>query len=186
MASRPATSTGPGVPRHQRRVRAATRPTSARFRAGGLALGAFNRWFLTYTFRTCLPDPDHLAVLAGPVVVGVAVHPHRRLAGRAAPSFTSPLRRAGRGVLSPPHGHTAPRGARYRSATARWGDHAETSGARDHRRPAPVRPTSCSQGAWRGGRRPRSRGGASALRPALWAIWMPWSSSSSAWILGTP
>src|SRR6266508_816142 len=38
-------------------------------------------------------------------------HPPLRLQGRAAPSFSEPLRRLEGGVLSSPHGQTAPRGA---------------------------------------------------------------------------
>ena len=48
----------------------------------------FQRWFLSYTFPSCLPDPRHLAVPARPVVVGAACHPPRRLPDQAAPSFT--------------------------------------------------------------------------------------------------
>src|SRR5450759_3718529 len=39
-------------------------------------------------------------------------HPHRRLPGQAALSFTRPLRRPSDGVLPPPFGNAAPRGAR--------------------------------------------------------------------------
>jgi hypothetical protein len=39
-------------------------------------------------------------------------HPPRRLPARAAPSFTSLLRQTGDGVLPPPSGNAAPRGAR--------------------------------------------------------------------------
>jgi hypothetical protein len=81
-------------------------------------LRGFKRLFLTYTFPSCLPDPDHLTVLTRPGVVGAAVHPSWRLPSQAAPSFASPLRRAGRGVLSPPHGPPAPRGAPYPDAIA--------------------------------------------------------------------
>jgi hypothetical protein len=34
--------------------------------------------FYSYTFPSCLPDPDHLTVLARPVVVGAAVRPLSR------------------------------------------------------------------------------------------------------------
>src|SRR5438128_5279654 len=44
---------------------------SARFGAGGSLVGLW-RWFLSYTFPSCLPDPDHLAVLVRPVVVRAA------------------------------------------------------------------------------------------------------------------
>jgi len=46
-------------------------------------------------------------------------HPHLRPQARAAPSFIKPLRRPEGEVLSPPHGQTAPRGARLVSNTAR-------------------------------------------------------------------
>ena len=39
-------------------------------------------------------------------------HPPRRLPAQAAPSFTGPLRQTGDGVLPPPSGNAAPRGAR--------------------------------------------------------------------------
>src|SRR5438552_17567757 len=44
---------------------------SARFGAGGSLVGLW-RWFLSYTFPSCLPGPDHLAVLTRPVVVRAA------------------------------------------------------------------------------------------------------------------
>src|SRR3989475_1284649 len=53
------------------RACAAVRPMSARVRAGGWLVGLW-RWFLSYTFPSCLPDPDHLAVLTRPVVVRAA------------------------------------------------------------------------------------------------------------------
>jgi hypothetical protein len=37
-----------------------------------MTLEALLRWFLTYAFLSCLPDPDHLTVLVRPVVVRVA------------------------------------------------------------------------------------------------------------------
>ena len=37
-----------------------------------MTLGALYRWFLTYAFLFCLPDPDHLTVLVRPVVVRAA------------------------------------------------------------------------------------------------------------------
>ncbi len=36
------------------------------------------RWFLSYTSPSCLPDPDHLAVLGRPGVVRAACRPHPR------------------------------------------------------------------------------------------------------------
>ena len=80
--------------------------------------------------RPLVPALVHLPVsLAGPGPSGSAgpsrrcqgcSHPPLRLQGRAALSFSEPLRRSGGGVLSPPHGQTAPRGARPASSTARW------------------------------------------------------------------
>lgn len=72
----------------------------------------------------------HLPVsLAGPGSSGSADPPRRcqgcsrpplRLQDRAALSFSEPLRRPAGGVLSSPHGHTAPRGAPPASNTSRW------------------------------------------------------------------
>ena len=70
-------------------VRAATQPRSIRFELV-LHLRAFNRWFLTYAFPSCLSDPHHLTVLACPVVVRAACHPPRRLPDQAALSFSEP------------------------------------------------------------------------------------------------
>ena len=100
------------------RVRAATQPTSVRFELVGTLRG-FRRWFLSYTFPTRLPDPHHLTVLARPGVVGAACRPHLRSQVRAAPSFSGLLRQAAGGVLSPPHGSKAPRGARRGRTEAR-------------------------------------------------------------------
>jgi hypothetical protein len=44
-------------------------------RAGGSSLGAFSRWFLTYTFPSRLPGPPCLAVPRRPVVVEAASTP---------------------------------------------------------------------------------------------------------------
>jgi len=49
----------------------APRPISARFEPVYLLRGV-RRWFLTYTFPSRLPDPDHLAVPARPGVVRAA------------------------------------------------------------------------------------------------------------------
>src|SRR6266511_1735865 len=54
-----------------RRACTADRPTSARFRAG-TSLTERQRWFLAYTFSSCLPDPARLAVPARPGVVRAA------------------------------------------------------------------------------------------------------------------
>ena len=71
--------------------------------------------------RPLVPALVHLPVsLAGPGPSGSAgpsrrcqgcSHPPLRLQDRAALSFSGPLRRPTGGVLSPPHGQTAPRGA---------------------------------------------------------------------------
>ena len=79
------------------RVRVAARALIRQHPAAGI---------ITYTFLSCLPDPDHLAVLARPVVVRAASQPNPPLPDvRAALSFnTCPLRRTRGGVLPPPHG----------------------------------------------------------------------------------
>ena len=70
VASPPATSPGPGVPRRRRRrVRAATQPISARFRAGGFVLRGVQPLVPHVYLSVSLADPPHLAVLARPVVV---------------------------------------------------------------------------------------------------------------------
>jgi len=48
------------------------------------------RWFLSYTSPSCLPDPDHLAVLGRPGVVRAACRTHPRPGDQAALSFTQP------------------------------------------------------------------------------------------------
>ena len=69
-------------PRQSRRVRAAPSPDPPGSSWWRLLRG-FRRWFLTYTFPSCLPDPGHLAVLARPGVVRAAFHPPRRLPDRS-------------------------------------------------------------------------------------------------------
>ena len=89
---------------------AARRPISARFEPVR-RLQDFTRWFLSYTFRSCLPDPGRLAVparsgvvRAAPALPGV---PRIRL-----PSASARLpRQPGDEGLSPPYGQIAPRGA---------------------------------------------------------------------------
>ena len=54
-----------------RRACTADRPTSARFGAG-TSLTERQRWFLAYTFSSCLPDPARLAVPTRPGVVRAA------------------------------------------------------------------------------------------------------------------
>ena len=85
-------------------VRAAIQPSIHQVRAGGSLEGRSDRWFLAYTFPSCLPDPHHPVVLVRPGVVGAASHPPQHLPGQAAPSFTGPLRRSSGGGLSPPLG----------------------------------------------------------------------------------
>jgi hypothetical protein len=102
---RPRSSPPPRV-----RVRAATQPRSARFELVGL-LRDVQPLVPHVRLPSCLPDPDHLAVLARPVVVRAAFRPPPRPRDQAALSFTGPLRRAGSGVLSPPHDSRTPRGA---------------------------------------------------------------------------
>jgi len=103
------------------RACAALRPVSARFGVGR-SLVRLWRWFLSYTFPPCLPDPGHLAVLTRPVVVRAASRPPLRFQDQAALSFAGLLRQVGGGVLSSPPGYMAPRGARaHGSSTAGWG-----------------------------------------------------------------
>ena len=56
-------------------VRVAARPRSARFEPLGL-LRSFQTLVPHVRLSVLLPDPDHLAVLARPVVVRAAVHPN--------------------------------------------------------------------------------------------------------------
>lgn len=94
-----------------RRVRTATQPISARFE-------------LVEALKGVTPLVPHVHLsrsLTGPVPSGSTgtsrrcrgcSHPHPRLRDQAASHFNNPLRRAISGVLSPPPGQTAPRGAR--------------------------------------------------------------------------
>ena len=67
-------------------------------------LGALYRWFLTYAFLSCLPDPDHLTVLVRPVVVRAAFS-LPLVPGIGLPSVSfGPLRRASGSGLAPLHG----------------------------------------------------------------------------------
>ncbi len=77
---------------------------------------------LRYTFPSCSPDPDHLAVLARPGFVKAACRLSPRPRGQTASSFTNLLRQAGGEGLSPPLGSRAPRGALYRSPRPDSGD----------------------------------------------------------------
>jgi hypothetical protein len=54
-----------------RRACTAHRPRSARFESAR-RLRSFTRWFLSYTFSSCLPGPPRLAVPGRPVVVRTA------------------------------------------------------------------------------------------------------------------
>jgi hypothetical protein len=77
--------------------------------------------FLTCTFSSCLPDPHRLAVPVRPVVVRAAPALSGVSRFRLPSAPAGSLRRPSGGVLSPPHGHEAPRGARLpRSAPARY------------------------------------------------------------------
>jgi hypothetical protein len=93
---------------------------------------------------TSAASPPHLMALTRTSVVGAAVDPSWRLPSQAALNFTSPLRRAGRGGLSPPHGPTAPRGAPYPGAIAAGALHPEEPGPMPARlmRAAPDQPCS--------------------------------------------
>ena len=104
---------------HADRVRAAIQPRSARLELVALLRGV----------QPLVPHVRLSVSLAGPRPSGGA-DPSRRCQGcfrspphprnQAALSFTGPLRRTGHGVLSPPLGSGAPRGARCRSTTAGW------------------------------------------------------------------
>ena len=87
VASLPATC----EPAREFPANASTRRSPAQIRqvgAGGVTLGVLWHWFLTYTFPSCLPGPDRLAVPTRPVVVRAACHLRLRLQGQAALSFT--------------------------------------------------------------------------------------------------
>jgi len=75
--------------RRHGRVGARCNPAQIRqIRAGGFRLrGVQPLVHSRYAFPSCLPDPDHLAVLARPVVVRAAVHPHPHPGDQAALSF---------------------------------------------------------------------------------------------------
>ena len=74
-----------------RRCRAGARCNPAhirQIRAGGFVLrGVQPLVHFRYAFPSRLPDPDHLAVLARPVVVRAAVHPHPRPRGSGCPQL---------------------------------------------------------------------------------------------------
>ena len=97
--------------------RATDRPVSTRFEPAR-RLRDFHHWF------TCVA-PSDLARRTRivwscrhvPPLSGLLPTLHRRSPGRAAPSFNKPLRRPAGGVLSPPPGQVAPRGARSAAHT---------------------------------------------------------------------
>jgi len=66
---------GPSVPASEsptiRRACTADRPRSTRLEPAHLLRG-LTRWFLSYAFSPCLPDPGRLAVPTRPVVVRTA------------------------------------------------------------------------------------------------------------------
>ncbi len=66
-----------------------------------------------YTFPSCLPYPDRLAVPARHGVVEAACRPSLHLQDQAASSFTGLLRQTGGGALHPTRTHGAP----WRTAT---------------------------------------------------------------------
>lgn len=109
-----------GVPRPHHRVRTAARPTSAKLEPVDsierLSNAGFSRTPSELACRTRAvwqyrPVPSLSGLLS--TLTGAS-----RI--RLPPACAHLLRQAGRGVLSPPHGHTAPRGARCRSSTVGW------------------------------------------------------------------
>ena len=107
----PTTSIPPrSSPPDRRRVRAAIQPIPTGFEPAGDSRGVKHR-FLSYTFPSRQPNPNHPVAPARPGVVGAAHHSHRRLPDQAAPSFAMlPRQHSGEGP-SPPLGCIAPRGA---------------------------------------------------------------------------
>jgi hypothetical protein len=90
---------------------AASRPASTRLEPV-IPLRGFHHWFTRrYTFPSCLPDPSRLVVPARPVVVRAAPAASWASSKRLPSASPSCCDRLGGGVLSPPHGHLAPRGA---------------------------------------------------------------------------
>ena len=87
------------------RSRTAHRPISTRFESAR-RLRDFTRWFLSYTFSSCLPDPRRLAVPTRPVVVRTASHPPRRPPDPAVLSFNQAAATAQRqGPPTPARSH---------------------------------------------------------------------------------
>jgi hypothetical protein len=90
-----------------------------------IPLRGFHHWFTRrYTFPSCLPDPSRLVVPARPVVVRAAPAASWASSKRLPSASPSCCDRLGGGVLSPPHGHLAPRGAHSAGirlgCTVRW------------------------------------------------------------------
>ena len=107
VASEPAVQTGPRVPHPTIvvRVRVAARPYSASIQPLGCHEELSDAGIFTYAFLSCLPDPDHLAVLIRPVALRAASHPHPSFPEFGLPLASAcPLRQTRGGVLSPPHG----------------------------------------------------------------------------------
>src|SRR5687768_9983214 len=92
----------PGVPHPTiRRVRAASSPDPPDFELAS-PKGTVKRRFLAYSSPSRLPDPDHLAVLARPVVVGAAPTLPGTTRLRLPPAPPPCCDRAGGEGLSPP------------------------------------------------------------------------------------
>src|SRR5436305_594078 len=124
-ASPPAKLPGFGVDRPP--IPAITHCTPAHIHqvGAGSSLTERRHWFLSYTFPSRLPDPHRLAVPARPVVVRAAPALPGASRIRLPSASTQLLRQPGGGVLSPPLGHTAPRGARSRRRTSDHPGHAD-------------------------------------------------------------
>src|SRR6266508_1070269 len=111
-ASSPAQFTDDGSHPASTQMCAATRPISTRFEPV-LALRRFDHWFLlSYTFPPLLAGPEPSGSADSSRRCQGCSHLPQRLLVQAALSFSRPLRRSAGGVLSSPHGQTAPRGAR--------------------------------------------------------------------------
>src|SRR3954447_24325433 len=108
VASRPATSPGPGVPRSAGRavrVRDAIRPTSARFRVGGLVLRSVQPLVPRVCLSVSLAEPAPSGS-AGTTrrCRGLLHQPPPCQGSRPSSSFKRLLRHTLGGVLSPPQG----------------------------------------------------------------------------------
>jgi hypothetical protein len=89
---------------------AAFRPSSVRFEPVEQLRG-FRHWFLASTFRSRLPSPGHLTVLARHGFVRAAPTPARVSATRLPSAFPTLLRQRRRRGLAPPPEMVTPRGA---------------------------------------------------------------------------